>query len=55
MQLLMDVVRNEDFPVGEGIQRSFHSDAQPHVTFGRNEPALGYYHRAIRDALEATA
>ncbi len=55
MQLLMDVVRNEDFPVGEGIQRSFHSDAQPHVTFGRNEPALGYYHRAIRDALEAAA
>ena len=47
MRLLMDVVRNEDFPVGEGIQRSFHTAAQSHVTFGRNEPALGLYHRAI--------
>ncbi len=55
MRLLMDVVRNEDFPVGEGIQRSFHTAAQSHVTFGRNEPALGLYHRAIKQALTPAA
>lgn len=50
-QLLLDTVEKEDFPVGEGIQRGFHSGAQEHITFGRNEPGLGYYHRQVREAL----
>jgi len=50
--LLMKAVSEEDFPVGEGIQKSFHSDAQPHIVFGKNEPALQHFHRAIRTALD---
>ena len=49
--LLMRTVEGEDFPVGEDMQRGFHSLAQSHVTFGRNEPALAHFHAQVRDAL----
>ena len=51
MDLVVHVVENEDFPVGEGIQRSFHSGAQDHILFGRNEPGLIHFHRSVSDAL----
>ena len=51
MQLAMDAVDAEDFPLGEGIQRGFRSGAQDHVTYGRNEPALIHFHRGLRRAL----
>lgn len=51
MDLLIRVVCTEDFPLGETIQHSFHSGAQDHVMFGRNEPALQHYHKTIRAAL----
>lgn len=51
MDLLIRVVCTEDFPLGETIQHSFHSGAQDAVIFGRNEPALQHYHKAIRAAL----
>ncbi len=51
MDLLMRTVLEEDFPLGEGIQRGFHSGAQEHILFGRNEPALHYFHDGIRRAL----
>ncbi len=47
--LVVGVVEDEDFPVGEGIQNGFHSGAQPHITFGTNEPALAFFHRAVTD------
>ena len=49
--LLMRTVEEEDFPVGEDMQRGFHSLAQSHITFGRNEPALAHFHAQVRDAL----
>lgn len=49
--IVVGVVEREDFPVGEGTQRGFHSGAQEHIVFGRNEPALGYFHRAVSEAL----
>ncbi len=49
--LLIRTVEDEDFPLGEDIQRGFHSGAQEHITFGRNEPALGHYHRSIMQSL----
>jgi phenylpropionate dioxygenase-like ring-hydroxylating dioxygenase large terminal subunit len=52
LELVLHVVENEDFPVGEGIQKGFSSQAQTHTVFGRNEPALTHYHRAITAALE---
>jgi phenylpropionate dioxygenase-like ring-hydroxylating dioxygenase large terminal subunit len=51
LELVLHVVENEDFPVGEGIQNGFHSNAQEFTIFGRNEPALSHYHRTITAAL----
>ena len=50
LELVLHVVENEDFPVGEGIQRSFSSGAQSHIVFGRNEPALGHFHGGVTAA-----
>ena len=52
LDLLLRTVELEDFPLGEDIQRGFHSGAQDHITFGRNEPCLAHYHRAIKNALQ---
>lgn len=51
IDLVMHVVENEDFPLGEGVQQGFLSPAQEHILFGRNEPALTHFHRAIGAAL----
>ncbi len=52
LKLLLRTVEEEDFPVGEGIQKSFRSGAQAHITFGRNEPALQHFHRVIREKID---
>ena len=54
MDLLLRVVDEEDFPLGERMQVGFHSAAQEYITFGRNEPALGHFHKTLDDALVAT-
>ena len=51
MDLLLATVENEDFPLGENIQRGFHAGAQDCITYGRNEPSLAHYHTAIKQAL----
>ena len=51
MDLTIRTVIEEDFATGEGIQRGFLSGAQDHVTFGRNEPALAHYEKAVAAAL----
>ena len=43
--LFHGVVRDEDLPCAETIQRGFTSGANTHLTFGRNEPALHHLHR----------
>ena len=53
--LLMATVENQDFPVSEDIQRGFYSGAQDEIVFGRNEPALQHYHRAVRAVLAPRA
>lgn len=50
LELVLHVVENEDFPVGEGVQAGFGSGAQSHLVFGRNEPALAHFHRAVTAA-----
>lgn len=52
MDLTIRTVCDEDFPTSEGMQRGFHSGAQSHVTYGRNEPALAHFERAVSAALE---
>ena len=51
LDLVVHVVENEDFPVGEGIQRGFYTSAQDHIVFGQNEPALAFFHRNVTRAL----
>jgi phenylpropionate dioxygenase-like ring-hydroxylating dioxygenase large terminal subunit len=55
MDLLMRTVDAEDFPVCLDIQRGLTAGAQNHVTFGRNEPALGHYHGGIQQAVGLTS
>ena len=51
MDLLKRVVNEEDFTLGEKMQMGFHSPAQEHVTFGRNEPSLAHFHGSLDSAL----
>jgi phenylpropionate dioxygenase-like ring-hydroxylating dioxygenase large terminal subunit len=45
--LLLGTVDAEDFAVAEAIQRGLAAGAQTHFTFGRHEPALAHFHRAV--------
>ena len=49
--LLLEVTANEDFRLGEQIQRGFHAPGKHSIVYGRNEPGLAHYHRAIKEAL----
>jgi len=51
MDLLIRTVVDEDFPVGEEIQRGFYSGAQEALVFGRNEPGLSHFHRQVKLAV----
>jgi phenylpropionate dioxygenase-like ring-hydroxylating dioxygenase large terminal subunit len=51
MELAVRVITTEDFPAGRTMQLGFESGAQSHVVYGRNEPALAHYHKAIRREL----
>ena len=50
MELLLGVVE-QDFAVGETIQRNFASGAISKVMYGRYEQALEHFHRSLRAAL----
>ena len=53
MDLTIRTVDKEDFPVGEGIQAGFAAKAQTEMVFGRNEPALAHFERAVDQAVAA--
>jgi phenylpropionate dioxygenase-like ring-hydroxylating dioxygenase large terminal subunit len=50
MELLVGVIE-QDFEVGESIQRNFAAGVLDEVVYGRFEPALEHFHRSIRAAL----
>lgn len=52
LDLVVDVVESEDFPVGEAIQRGFYANAQQHILFGTNEPALQHFHHHVSARLK---
>jgi phenylpropionate dioxygenase-like ring-hydroxylating dioxygenase large terminal subunit len=52
MDLLVGVVE-QDFGIGEQIQRNFETGILREVVYGRYEPALEHFHRSIRHALGA--
>jgi len=51
MELTVRTVLDEDFPIGEGAQRGYAADAGGSVVYGKNEPALAHFQRAITEAL----
>jgi hypothetical protein len=44
-----------DFPVVEDVQRGLAAGAQACLTFGRHEPALAHFHRAVARELRVEA
>ncbi len=44
---------DEDFVIGEGMQRGYRSGAQENLTYGRYEHAIGYFHQSVNRALDA--
>ena len=49
--LAIRTVLDEDFALGEKMQRGFMSGLQAEVVYGRNEPALIHFHQRIRELL----
>jgi len=45
------VLADEDYAMGFEVQKSLHSGAQSHFTFGRNEPGVIYFHDMMRQML----
>ena len=52
-ELAVKTVLDEDFALGERMQRGFMSGLQEKVVYGRNEPALIHFHQCLRAALDA--
>ena len=50
-KLLKDVVEEEDFPLGEGVQKGFYADKKRNIIFGKNEPGLQHFHKNIDELL----
>ena len=48
---LIRTALGEDFVVGEGIQAGFASGANTHLTFGRYEKGLAYFHDIVEEAM----
>lgn len=53
LDLLLDVTMNEDFANGAATQSGFASNRLSDLLFGRNEPALIHFHKAVQTALNA--
>ena len=49
--LAIKTVLDEDFALGERMQRGFMSGVQGEVIYGRNEPALIHFHQRLQAAL----
>ncbi len=49
--LAVKTVLDEDFALGERMQRGFMSGLQDEVIYGRNEPALIHFHQRLRAVL----
>jgi phenylpropionate dioxygenase-like ring-hydroxylating dioxygenase large terminal subunit len=54
MDLLMATVLEEDFPLAADMQRDFRARTDT-LVFGRNEPALQHFHRALHEELSNQA
>ncbi len=51
LDLLLDVVNNEDFPMMERIYATLRSGALPELVYGRNEAPLVHFHSTLNELL----
>ncbi|MEM7323107.1 MAG: aromatic ring-hydroxylating dioxygenase subunit alpha [Actinomycetota bacterium] len=51
LDILLQVIATEDFPLMEQIQANLHSGALPEIVYGRNEPTLTHFHRSLNQRL----
>lgn len=51
MDLVIEVVQEEDFPIGEGVQFALHSGGMQEQIYGRNEPALQFFEKTVTEAV----
>lgn len=54
LDLLNNVTTTEDFPLVEQIQQTLASGALPELIYGRIEPPLIHFHRAVDEAIGVT-
>jgi hypothetical protein len=53
--LLLRTVEEEDFHIGEQMQRGFHAAGHAGVVYGRNEPGVAHFERMIAAAVGINA
>lgn len=46
-EVTVSAIRDEDYPINQGVAQSLLSGRATSVLFGRNEPALQHYHRTL--------
>ena len=51
LDLLLGVTSTEDFPMMEQIQKNLESGAIPELVYGRIEPPLLHFHKAVNEAV----
>ena len=50
-EVTISAIRDEDYPINEGVSQSLMSGRATGVVFGRNEPALQHYHRTLQSVM----
>jgi phenylpropionate dioxygenase-like ring-hydroxylating dioxygenase large terminal subunit len=55
LDILLGVTNTEDVPMQEQVQRNLASGAVPELVYGKMEPAVAAYHRAVSDLVAAGA
>jgi nitrite reductase/ring-hydroxylating ferredoxin subunit len=51
-EVTISAIRDEDYPINEGVSQSLLSGRAKGVVFGRNEPALQHYHRTLQAVMD---
>lgn len=54
-EVTISAIRDEDYPINQGVAQSLRSGRATTVLFGRNEPALQHYHRTLERIVGAAA
>ena len=51
-EVFVSTISQQDYVMGESIQKAVENGLLDHVIFGRNEPALHHFHNTFRASLD---